>query len=125
VPRRDKVRDSKKKQRAALPSTRVGKNPKTKAKRAASTPNGQLIQDLMARQGVKGSYKDYVLLAGNRLVDWTGSWDIMSPGGNPVGYEGVVLLHKSKMRGVIDSPLVERLWHPTLGSRIQRAPKKD
>jgi len=88
---------------------------KNKQVRKASTPNGQMIQDLMAKRKVRGNYKDFVVIAGNRLVDWTESWDIFSPAGDAVGFEGVVLLHKSGLKDVVGGKLASKMWRPKFG----------
>jgi hypothetical protein len=125
--RRDEKRSKKRKKReektppAAL--KKVAHAAPKAGKKRPQTPNGQLIQDLIDKAQVKGFYKDFVVIVGRRLVDWTGSWDMYGSDGQSIGIEGVKLLHKSKLKGLIEGPLLDKLWHPTLGSRGQTLPR--
>jgi hypothetical protein len=94
------------------------KNPKKPEKPKASTPNGQMIQDLMTKNGVKGAYKDYVAIVGNRLVDWLDSWDIHNPAGDAVGVEGVALVHKSHLHKTFGEAFANRFWNQKLRMRV-------
>lgn len=105
---RDKKRDKRKRKEKK-------RGPKDAQIRKAPTTNGRLIQDLMTSRQVKGSFKDYVIIAGNRMIDWVESWDVFTPSGDPLGIEGVVLIHKSKLDTVIDSKFAEKFWHPKHG----------
>lgn len=70
----------------------------------APTANATIIRDLMIASKVKGKFKDYVVLAGNRIMDWLGSYDVLKQtedGIKSVGFHGMALIHKSKLRNVI------------------------
>lgn len=98
------------------------KTPKHDAKvehrRPPATPNGKLIQDLMVARGVKGDYRDFVVITGARLVDWLDSWDIFNGKGDPVGFEGVLLIHKSKLETIVDEKFAAKFWDKMLRRRV-------
>jgi hypothetical protein len=80
-----------------------------------------MIQDLMDEGKVKGSYKDYVVLAGNRLIDWQDSWDMYQSNGESIGVDGVTLMHKARLHKMemLDKKFIEdKLWHPRWGRRV-------
>ena len=93
-------------------------NVKVEHRRPTSTPNGKLIQDLMVAREVKGDYRDFVMIVGARLVDWLGSWDIFNGQGEPVGFEGVLLVHKSKLDTVVDEKFAVKFWDKKLKRRV-------
>lgn len=90
----------------------------------ASTPNGKLIQDLMAKREVKGHYKDYVMYVGNRIIDWTGAWDAHNEQGEPVGFDGVLLIHMSKLKDHLGEKFASRYWKPGIGRVALKKPQK-
>lgn len=76
------------------------------------TANAKMIKDLMAEKGLKGNYKDHVIIAGNRLINWKGSFDIQLEEGSTFGVDGVALIHKSKLHNIIGDEEARRFWHP-------------
>jgi hypothetical protein len=84
-------------------------------KKQPSTANGKMIQDLLDQRKVKGNYKDFMVIAGNRIIDWTGSWDVFNDKGEPTGHDGVILVHKSKIHTIVGEQFARRFWHPRLG----------
>lgn len=111
-------RKSKLKKRPAVGVEAKKKSQENKTKPRAPTQNGKLIQDLMAKRGVKGNYKDYVVIAGTRLIDWIESWDIFNSQGEPMGFDGVVLYHKSRLPDILDEKFTARFWNKKLGRRV-------
>lgn len=100
-------------------------------KKRLSTPvptaNAKIIRDLMVSSKVKGTFKDFVIMADNRIIDWRGSYNMLHPeNGAPVSVKGLVLIHKSKLRNVIGAELAKQFWHPVLGRRSPAVqPKRD
>lgn len=95
---------------------------KRKLAKPVKTANGRIIRDLMLANDVKGSYKDYVIISGERLIDWTGSFDIFKDG-RPLRAEAVALIHKSKLAKVIGDDAAKVFWRPGFG-RIHSKPQK-
>lgn len=71
----------------------------------------------MVENQVRGSYKDYVIIAGYRLIEWTETVDIRNDQGT-VGVEGTVLIHKRRLAAVIGPEAAARYWKPGIG-RVQ------
>lgn len=93
---------------------------KAQKQKAPPTANAKMIRDLMVATGVKGDYRDYVIIAGMRLVDWLGSYDIRSDEHlGSVGINGMALLHKSKLRNAIGGELASNFWDSKLKMRKQ------
>lgn len=84
--------------------------------------NTKMISDLMKAEKVRGNPKDYVVLAGYRLIDWSGEFDLHSQAdGGTVGVEGIALLHKSRLEPVLGAELADHFWSRKL--RRRRAPR--
>lgn len=116
MPRR---RDQKRKARAKAKraETRSKKNKKKvtrKEARAAMTANGKIIKDFMDEEGLKGDYRDHVIITGNRLIDYQGSYTIAFGEGQEMK-DKMYLLHKSKLVNVLTEEMAAKLWHPKLG----------
>jgi hypothetical protein len=94
------------------------KSPSKPKKKKAATPNGKLIQDLMAGNRVKGSYKDFVAIAGNRIIDWIDSYEAYRPNGEPVGVEGVALIHKRALHDIFGEAFASKFWNRALRMRV-------
>lgn len=83
--------------------------------------NSRKIKHFMINRGVKGSYKDYVILTGNTLVDSFGSYTIAFVSGENdanrslSGIEGVALIHKRDLKILIGEKSARKFWHPRLG----------
>lgn len=83
-------------------------------KKPVKTANGKIIRDLMLANRVKGNYKDFVIIAGDRLMDWAGSYDMLNDGKKVIA-QAVALIHKSKLANVIGAEPARAFWRPTLG----------
>ena len=81
----------------------------------AKTANGRIIRDMMLSSKVKGNFKDFVIIAGERLLDWCGSYDILTTEGEKVSAKAVALVHKSKLRNIIGEEQARRFWRPGIG----------
>lgn len=82
--------------------------------------NAKIIRDLMSQSGLKGNYKDHVILAGKRLVDWQGSYDLVREvDGKTVGMDGMAIIHKSKLEALLGSELARDFWRSGIG-RVNR-----
>lgn len=92
--------------------------PEPKPKNTPKTPNGKLIANVMEMRDIKGSYKDFVILSGSKLVDAHGSWDIFSPDGAPLGVEGVALVHKSNLSKLVGEKFASRFWNSKINTRV-------
>lgn len=95
------------------------KRPKVKNRRQVytQTPNAKMIHDLMMSENVRGNYKDFVVVAGRRLFDWQGSYDMRRESdGVSVGLPcGTALIHKSKLTDIIGEELARHFWRPRVG----------
>jgi len=79
------------------------------------TPNGAMIKRIMSLKGTSGHYKDFVVIANQRLIDWYGSWDIHNQNGEPVGVDGVALIHKSQLAKYVGEELASKFWKRGIG----------
>ncbi len=87
----------------------------------ASTPNGRMIRGLMTARHVRGNYKDYVAISGDRLVDWLGSYRL--EGAEPGALEGlpsVALIHKRELSRWLGDA-AKRFWRRGIGRVNSRA----
>ncbi len=78
------------------------------------TPNGKMIGKFMSEVGEKGSYKDFVIITDNRLVDYTGSCEINRPNREN---DEMALVHKRDLHKIIGEES-KRYWDLELGKRI-------
>lgn len=80
----------------------------------APTANAKIIRDLMAANKVKGKYKDYVIIAGNRLIDWVASYDIIKTEDDgsvrSAGVDGMALIHKRNLVNIIGADMASKFW---------------
>lgn len=83
----------------------------------APTPNAKIIRDLMITQKIRGGFKDYVVIVGKRIVDWQGSYDMVTENGQTVGVKNMALVHKSKLHNIVGAELAARFWRPGIGRR--------
>lgn len=72
----------------------------------------------MSKRKVRGNYKDYVVIAEGRLIDWSDSWDILAPDGQPLGFDGVVLMHKRALAGVLGERFASKFWNSSVRRRV-------
>jgi hypothetical protein len=77
-----------------------------------STVNGRMIYDLMKERKVRGRYKDYVIINGDKLMDWLGTYEIKIIGGKNVAFftNNVILVHKSKLSRFIGKEGEMKFW---------------
>lgn len=105
------------------------KKPKPCPYALAKTQNGRDIQKmLVGADKDPRDYKDWVVLHGNRMVEWMGSYEVAAtapkavtveqPEAPPVDF-GTLLVHKSKLHEFIGE-LAEKWWHAKLGRRVQQ-----
>jgi hypothetical protein len=71
---------------------------------------------------VKGNYKDYVIIAGNRLVDWRGSWEIRTED-EAIELPTMALTHKRDLHKLIGT-VSKVFWSQVLRRRINGPCKK-
>ena len=113
-----------KKRQKKKPAVAAKQSAEAKVKRmneAAPTANAKVIRDLMIAQNIRGNFKDYVVIAGKRLVDWQGSYDLVrEEDGATVGVNGMALIHKSKLGNVVGLELARNFWRPGIG-RVSNA----
>jgi hypothetical protein len=87
---------------------------------AIKTANGKMIAEMMIEAGIKGDYKDYILLIGERIVEYRrGFTVIFEEGVEPIS--GVRLVHKKDLHRIIGDD-AHKLWHPTCGRLVDLPP---
>lgn len=91
------------------------------------TPNGGMIRNMMKSTKQKGNPKDFVILVGNRLIDWWGSYDVMyQPEGEneakKMGVDGVALLHKRILHNILPAEIASQFWNKKLRMRVPQKP---
>lgn len=72
----------------------------------------------MLANRVKGNHKDYVIITGSRLMDWSGSYDIRHSADGKIVQapaSAVALIHKSKLRNVIGEEAASAFWRTSFG----------
>ena len=113
-----KKKDRSKEKRKAKRTAYALKN-HPKEQRSFPTSNSKMIHEFMEENHVKGFYKDYVIMMGDRLVDWLGSFNVVKvEEGKFSGIlkvEGMALIHKRNLHTIIGDEAAKRFWHPRLG----------
>ena len=90
----------------------------------APTANAKIIYDLMLSSNIRGNFKDYVVIAGKRVIDWLGSYDIVKEeDGSTLGIEGIGLIHKSKLNNLIGAELAAYFWKQGIGRKVRKRAK--
>jgi hypothetical protein len=78
------------------------------------TYNAKMIHDLMVERKIKGKYKDYVIIMASKLIDWLNTYEIaitLKTGEmKRCGVNGIALLHKSKLKNVLDEETAKKFW---------------
>jgi len=74
------------------------------------TENGKLIYKLMKLRGIKGCYKDYVLITPTEIIDWQDKWFVMSGS----AYRKPQLMHKKLLKYVLGTDAAAQIWHPIM-----------
>lgn len=91
---------------------------KAKMNQPAPTHNAKIIRDLMMAVGVKGNFKDYVIIAGKRLIEWADSYDLLKiEDGKTTGLKSMALIHKRKLRDIVGEDMAAEFWDHKLGRR--------
>jgi len=109
-------------QKPADPMRRHGFMDRVKGRPARSekkdTKGGALIRSLMEAGNKKGNPKNFVVLIGERLIDWTGVIEII---GNDEGFEpspGMRLVHKRDLHKYIGARQAALFWNKRAGVRV-------
>lgn len=87
----------------------------------ATTENGRRIQDLMRENKIKGNHKDFVVIAGNRMIDANGSYTIQTPDGRPVHANVVALVAKRELHRLLGAA-ADAFWNRKLNRRTPPPP---
>lgn len=82
---------------------------------AKLTQNARMIINIMAENKIRGSYKDYILIVGNNLIDWKRSYNVTIKRDAESGSVGVLIMHKKNLKNVLPAAMAAEFWHPTLG----------
>lgn len=87
--------------------------------------NARIVADIMRTKGIRGNVKDYVVIAGYRIMDYQGSFDIRKDDGSgeTVGIEGIRLVHKRELHSVVGESLAAHFWNRKTRTR-RRLPGK-
>ena len=112
--RKKQKKREKKKSKVAFKQAREARVQKARDQ-ILPTANARIIRDLMFNQKIRGNYKDFVVLAGKRLVDWQDSYDMVTEEGKTVGVQNMALVHKSKLANIVGLELAGRFWRPGIG----------
>ena len=89
--------------------------------------NSMTIRRLMATRAIKGRPENYVVIAGSKILDCSGTFNaVLSNGGEQVGTEQVYLVHKRDLAKVIGDKAAARFWTPGEGrvNGVGAAPPK-
>ncbi len=100
---------------------RMKEEAKEKAKVATyhKYPNGKNVYECMVGAGYGGDVRDYMVLVGNRMIDYKGSYDMVLSGGKVgVGDDEIRVVHKKLLKNIIGKTAALRFWHPTFGRLI-------
>jgi len=99
--------------------------------RPGDTPNGGMIRDFLKKVKHRGNPKDFVIIVGNRLLDWWGNYDIMfQPEGEEqakkMGVNGITLLHKKDLHKILPEEIASQFWNKKMRLRIspKQTPKR-
>lgn len=85
----------------------------------AKSQNGARIQALMIRaKWDPAEYKDCVVIINDRLIDWMDSYELTDNEGKPLGPSQALLVHKSKLHGVIPDRIADLFWHRGTNTRV-------
>jgi len=83
---------------------------RAKSRRPMPTHNAKIIQDLMDQNKVKGDFRNWVIIAGRRLVDWLGSHAIIGDDVDDSKLEGMKLVHKSLLHHFVGAEWAGKFW---------------
>jgi hypothetical protein len=106
---------TKQKKKRRKPKKRI--DPKVEARRRVENRlkdlagNARVIANLMQTKGVRGNVKDFVVIAGFRIMDFQGSFDIRKEDDlTTVGIDGIRLVHKRELHGIVGEELASNFW---------------
>lgn len=94
------------------------KKSKRKPPREASTSNGKMISRLMHARRVRGNPKNWCIIAGSRLIDYNGSYDIKHEDSTELKHDGVALVEKRKLHLVLGDEVAARFWNRKARMRV-------
>jgi len=89
------------------------KPPREEKRVVYPTDNAKKIAQLMKANGVKGKYKDHVVIIGGRMLDWLGSYDMIvetEDGEQRYGVEGMSIIHKRNLAPIIGKSMANQFW---------------
>lgn len=93
-----------------------------KALRPAKTEQGKNIQSLVLQAGGHpNDYKDYVVITGNRMMDWKDAFNVSKTDGKAFATNAVMVLHKSKLHGIVPPRVADMFWNKALGTRVVKS----
>lgn len=107
-------------------SKRIKKDEIDKKEALASRyPNGKIIYKYIKETKAKGTFKEYMLIIGNRMLDYRDSYNVIIE--NRTESDNIYLLHKSKLKNLIGEEEALKFWHPKIGRLIdvKEGKKKD
>lgn len=78
------------------------------------TANGRVIADMMHSEKMRGNVRDYVVLSGNTLIDFHGTFDMRKDGGK-LSVPKVCIVHKRNLYKFVGYEQAERFWKPGFG----------
>lgn len=81
--------------------------------------NERMIRKMMRERKVRGNSKNFVLLVGDRLLDYGGSYrmrDFKSGELKPV--DDIQLLHKCKLHGILEAEFADLFWNRKVRIRV-------
>lgn len=100
--------------------------PKTKRKqneirKPAPTDTGRRIQILLAEKGKSpGRYKDYVVILGDKLLDYRNTYNVSDARGETLAPGGVYLIHKRALHDIFPKSFADKFWRKDLGIRANK-----
>lgn len=105
-----------KKRSAAINKRKIEQRTKQKKQNDinASFPssNAKLIFQFMKTNKIKGDYRDYVLISGDRLINWDNSYNCETKN---IEKDGIKLVHKRNLKNILSEENAAVFWHPKLG----------
>lgn len=104
---------------------------KVKHRAPANTVNGVMIRDLMIAHKIDGHFKDHVIIAGARLLDWQATWDIKFTDDKGLAAEdcevitgAMAVVHKRRLHKILGPDVAANFWRPGIGRVTRETPKK-
>ncbi len=104
--KKDKKRKKENKEKLRRLRVKNKKKKQAKAKKEQPplpTANARMIKKFLDAGKMKGDFRDYVILTGNRMLDWEGSYELEAPDGGAVQVAETNLMHKKKLETMFES----------------------